>query len=387
MSASTLSPDFFQHNEMVRQLWRDYAESKAERVPCVFNFSNRFYLLTSWMNPKGYSAKQFFEDPAVQWEVHLTQKKWIRENVTQDLERGLPDEWPGLWPDFQNSYEAAWFGCQVEYREGEVPDTLPILRDNKSRLASMSIPDPLKDGLMGRAMEFYQYFEDRRSREDFAGRPVGKSFMCAGGTDGPFTVACDIRGTTEVCMDLYEDPKFAHELLSFITEAAIIRIHAVGKINGAGYPQQGFGFADDSIQLLSEAQYREFVLPYHQRLLAEFSLGGPNSIHICGDVQRYLPLLKKELNINSFDLGFPVDLSQARRDVGPDVFLRGNLHPMTLRNGPVSLIREKTAEILQTGVKEGRRYTFCEGNNVAPGTPPEHFAAAYETVLALGRHE
>jgi uroporphyrinogen-III decarboxylase len=377
--------DFTQHNQMVKQLWADHAEGRAARVPCVWNFSNRFYLLTPWLNTKGYSANNFFEDPAVQWEVHFAQRRWIRENVPQDMERGLPDEWPGLWPDFQNSLEASWLGCSIEYRDGEVPDTLPMLREDKGKLATMSIPDPLYAGLMGRATEFYQYFEERRAREDFAERPIAKSVMCGSITDGPMTVACDVRGTTEMCMDLYEDPRFARELLDFITEAAIARIRAVGKVNGIEYPIQSFVFADDSIQLISEAQYREFVLPCHLRLLRELALGGPHFMHICGNVQRYIPLLHRELNIGTFDLGFPIDMGQARREGGEDLFLRGNLHPMVLRDGPVELIRQKTAEILRSGVKAGRRYTFCEGNNVAPGTPIEHFAAAYETVLELGR--
>jgi uroporphyrinogen-III decarboxylase len=67
--------------------------------------------------------------------------------------------------------------------------------------------------------------------------------------------------------------------------------------------------------------------------------------------------------------------------------LHGNLHPMVLRDGPVSLIRQKTAAILGSGVMEGGRYVFGEGNNVAPGTPVEHFQAAYETVKAVGAYD
>ncbi|UCH33596.1 MAG: hypothetical protein JSV65_13630, partial [Armatimonadota bacterium] len=337
-----------------------------------------------WLNEQGYSFQQFFDDPAIQWEVQLALQKWVRDNVPQDQERGLPKTWPGLTPDVQNLYEAAWLGCRIEYREKEVPDTWPRLRERKGDLGALSIPDPIHDGLQARGIEFYQYFEERRAREEFAGRPVGKSSLCGGGTDGPFTVACNLRGTTELCLDLYEDPAYARELLEFVTRAIIVRVEAVGEFNGATYPQQGWGFADDSIQLLSEAQYREFVLPCHQRLLARFSQGGPNSIHLCGQVQRFLPLLQRELNIQSFDLGFPVNLGQARRELGPEATLRGNLHPQMLRDGPASLIRDGTAGILRSGVMEGRRYVFCEGNNVAPGTPLEHFRAAYDVVRALG---
>jgi len=239
---------------------------------------------------------------------------------------------------------------------------------------------------MGRGYEFREYFEDRRKQEQFCGRPVGAPSLCGGGTDGPFTVACNLRGTTELCLDIYEDPQFVRELLDFITEAIIVRVRAVGQLNGASYPQQGWGFADDSIQLLSVAQYREMILPYHRRLLSEFSRGGPNSIHLCGGVQRHLSILQGELNIQDFDLGFPVDLGQVRRDLGPQATLRGNLHPQLLREGPPSAIAEVSMRIMQSGVKEGCRFVFSEGNNVAPDTPVEHFTAGYEAARAHGAH-
>ena len=382
-----MSPDTIaQHNQEVAKLWADFAAGCPERVPVVFNLGWRYYLLTPWVNTQGYTFRQHFEDPAVQWEVQLTFWKWIREHLPADQEWGLPEQWGGLRPDFQNIYEAAWLGCPIEFREGEVPDTRPLLKEGKGKFASLTLPDPLRGGLMGRAMEYYQCFEERRKREDFCGRPVGKSALSGGGTDGPFTVACNLRGATELCLDLYEDPQFVRELLDFITEATIARVRAVGEFNGVTYPQQGWGFADDSIQLLSVAQYREVVLPYHRRLLAAFSRGGPNSIHLCGNVSRHLPVLQQELNIQDFDLGFPVDLGQVRKDLGPGALLRGNLPPMILREGPVARIREETIRIMQSGAKDGRRYVFCDGNNVAPGTPLEHFQAAYDTAREYGKH-
>jgi uroporphyrinogen-III decarboxylase len=35
---------------------------------------------------------------------------------------------------------------------------------------------------------------------------------------------------------------------------------------------------------------------------------------------------------------------------------------------------------------EGRRYAFCEGNNVAPRTPLDHFQAAYDAVKEFGHY-
>ncbi len=165
MAARWDAPTIVRHNEEVAQLWADFEAGTPARVPVEFNFSKRFYLLTSWLNPQGNSFQDFFERPEVQWEVQLATQQWIRENVSQDHDWGLPEQWAGLAPDFQNSLEAAWFGCALEYHEESVPDTIPMLREDKAKLAGLSLPDPLQDGLMARGKEFYDCFEERRERE------------------------------------------------------------------------------------------------------------------------------------------------------------------------------------------------------------------------------
>src|SRR5512146_1202884 len=104
-----------QHNAEVAALWEDFHAGKPARVPVVFNFSNRSYLLTPWLNKEHYTFRDYFEKPEVQWEVQLAMQRWIREHVPQDHPWGLPEEWPSLRPDFQNCYEAMWFGCRLEY--------------------------------------------------------------------------------------------------------------------------------------------------------------------------------------------------------------------------------------------------------------------------------
>lgn len=379
--------DFAKHNAEVRSVWEAFNAGHPIRVPIVFNFSTRFTLLTPELNPKGYSFKDYFEKPHIMMEMQLAQRKWIRYNVPQDQEMGPPkDSWGGINVDFQNIIEAAWLGCEIVYPPGEVPDTIPILRGEKKKLLRMEIPDPLQGNLMGRVYDYYHYFEEVRKDFDFEGKPLGPTSVSLG-TDGPFTVACNLRGATEFCIDIYEDPQFAHELMSFVTEAIITRIKAWMDFMGVRYPMQSWGFADDSIELISGDVYREFVLPYHRRLVETFSLGGPNSIHLCGRASHHFKTLMEELNIRSFDTGFPTDLGAMRRELGPDVLFRGNIHPQLLRDGPPSAIEEAVGKLLSSGVMEGGKFILCEGNNVAPCTPLEHFAVMYEAGKKYGIYQ
>ena len=109
-------PDFAAHNEEVRQVWEAFHAGRPTRVPCAYAFNTRYLLLTPELNPEGYTFQQYFEDPDLQWRLQLHRQHWIRHNVVQDAEMGLPERWDGLAPDLQNIYEAAWLGCRRKCR-------------------------------------------------------------------------------------------------------------------------------------------------------------------------------------------------------------------------------------------------------------------------------
>lgn len=380
-----METDFRKHNEEVKRIMSTFEDRKPVRVPIVFNLAPKMILLNKGLNTSGITYREYFHNPEAMLKIQLDFRKWVRFNVLQDMEMGLPEkEWAGINVDFGNVYEAAWLGAKINYREGNVPDTGPLLQENKEKLFDLKIPHPLHDNLMGRGYEFYQYFEEKRKNFEFEGKPIGKTAGILG-TDGPFTVACNLRGATELCLDIYQVPDYVHKLLDFVSEAIVARIEAWMEFTGTEYPLQEWGFADDSIELLSRETYREFVLPYHKRLVEAFSRGGPNGIHLCGKAQHHFKTLKEELNIRTFDTGFPTNLAEVRKELGPEVLLRGNIHPELLRGGPEEKIKEAVKNLLQSGVMEGGRFILCEGNNVAPGTPEKHFQAMYEAGKEYGR--
>jgi len=85
---------------------------------------------------------------------------------------GPPKDGWQLVIDFQNSYDAGWFGCPLHYDGNAVPDTIEILKEEKHKLYEMQCPDPLTGGLMGRCMQFYDYMHERCHALEFDGAPV-----------------------------------------------------------------------------------------------------------------------------------------------------------------------------------------------------------------------
>jgi uroporphyrinogen-III decarboxylase len=380
--------DFARHNEEVRRVWGSFNAGMPVRVPVQFMIGSRYFLLNAVLNPEGHNFYDYMNNPDIMMEVQLSMQRWIRFNVPMDQEMGMPEkEWAGVGIDFQNVREAAWLGCEVRYNDNDVPDTIPVLREQKEKLDDMQIPDPLHGGLMEKEYEFYSYLEEKRKSFRFEGKPVARTIPGAIGTDGPFTVAAKLRGLTEVCTDIYEDPAFVRRLLDFATESIVVRNKAWMELTGQAYPAKSWHFGDDYIEILSRETYREFVLPCHKRLVSYFSTGGPNSVHLCGKAQHLFKILRDELNVQCFECGFPTDLGRGRWELGPDVTFKGNLHPGLLRDGSQAELEAAVRDIMSCGVKEGGRFIFTDGFNVSPHTPVKNMRIVYEQAKIYGRYD
>jgi hypothetical protein len=378
---------FDQHNAEQAEVWKAYGEGKPSRVPMIIGISSRYTIAAPQANPEGHDFEAFFCDPRAMFTHLLRKQHHVRHHLWFDQEMGLPEKWT-VGVDFQNSYEALWFGCPIHFREGQVPDTTPILGDdNKRLLFDQGLPDPFPaSGWMARAWEYYEQFREWALVEEFEDRPIEANGVPGAGTDGLFTIACALRDPTALMLDMYLDPGYFHELMDFITEAVIRRIKAYRERLGQPVESKALGFADDAIQMLSPQHYREFILPYHRRLVDEFGADGPNSIHLCGDATRHFRTIRDEFHVTSFDTGFPVDFGWLRQELGPEVTIYGGVHVEVLRRGPAEAIVAETRRILSSGIMAGGKFVFREGNNLAPYTPPEHVRAVYEAVKEYGRY-
>jgi len=380
---------FRAQNDEMKQVWDAYHAGRPIRVPVVLGLNVRYYLFSFWLNPRGISFEAYSEDPEVMLETQLEFQHYVRHNLLFDQQMGMPEEaWGAVGVDLQNYYEAAWFGCPVHYRDGQVPDTSPILADgNKRMLFDRGIPDPFTGGIMAKNLRFYEHLTERIRGYEFMGLPVAGVSPSGLGTDGPFTAAANLRGATEICLDIYEDPDFARELLDYITEATIARIRAWREKLGHDMKPQNWGFADDSIQLLSTETYREFVLPCHKRLVSELAGSGPHSIHLCGDATRHFRTIRDELNVNAFDTGYPVDFARLREELGPDVHINGGPTVALLQRGTPDEVRCEVRRILSTGIMDGGKFVLREANNMSPGIPEENVAAMYLAAKEFGCYQ
>jgi uroporphyrinogen-III decarboxylase len=376
--------DFGRHNEEVKKLWEDYRAGRPTRVPVVFGINPRFVILDKRLNKTGLDFRTYLNDPKVMLETQLAFFEYVRSNVPQDAEMGLPAAWD-VYVDMQNYYEAGFLGAEVYYPEGNVPVARAFLSDDRKRALLDRGPIDLdKNALWRRNVETYEYLLARKKEGyTYKGRPIGNVNMRGLGTDGQMTLLMSVRGANGL-LDMYVDEAYFREMMEYLTEFAVGMIRKARRIVGQEERQEKFGFADDSVELLSAEEYKRFVLPYHKRLFGELGGKGPNSIHLCGDAQRHFPTLVKELAVNSIDTGFPVRWETLRDEVGEGVEISGGVHVEILRRGTAAEVREESRRILQSGIMRGGRFILREANNLPPEVPIANLQAMCDAAREFG---
>ncbi|MHB1294081.1 MAG: uroporphyrinogen decarboxylase family protein [Anaerolineae bacterium] len=364
-------------------LWKTFRAGSPCRAPVEIATTPRIWLLNGRLNEEGISFERYFTDPATMLKVQLAYGLHRAQVINRycDDPAGLPERWT-VSVDRQNVFEAAFFGAPVCYREGQVPDTQPpLVGANREAFAKVDVTRPLSRGFFSEALALYERLVELAERTTFLDRPVDVTPYFPAVTDGPLTVGMNLRGP-ELLTDLVLDPDYTDRLFEAITEAAIARAQAFRAYWGK--PQEGGGLADDSIQLISTAMYRERVLPFHRRYLEAVRPGVRRSIHLCGDATRHFRTIRDELNVWEFDTGFPVNFAALRRELGPEVLIHGGVEVALLLHGTPEQVYRRATAILTSGIREGGRFILREANNLPPCVPEENLAAMYQAALDQG---
>lgn len=256
--------------------------------------------------------------------------------------------------------EAADCGAKVEYFENQPVALLEddALLSDKTRLATLKLPDPLGGGRMHNGIKAVALLRQR----------VGKEKIVEGWVEGPMAEAADLRGINTVMMDFYDDPGFVRNLFGFVIK---MEMQFAREQVRAGADVIGIG--DAAASLISPQLYQEFVWPYEKTLVDGIhELGAKVRMHICGNTSRFLRELGA-LGCEIVDLDFLAPLGQGRALMGPNQILLGNLNPVAvLRNGDPGGVSRAVADCHHAA---GSRFIAGAGCEVPRDTPPENLRA------------
>jgi len=260
--------------------------------------------------------------------------------------------------------EAADCGADIRFFDDQPPavDEGNARLEDKRVLDTLEIPDPqtaprMLDRVRGVAL----------LKEMVAGDKLVEGWI-----EGPCAEAADLRGINTLMLDFYDDPAFVRRLFDFVLEMGLrfakAQLDAGAELIGVG---------DAAASLIGPQLYEEFVWPYEQQLVSGLhAMGAKVRLHICGNTSKILEGIGR-LRCEIVDLDFLVSVADARRAMGPDQVLLGNLDPVrVIRDGTPESIRAALAECHR---QAGPRYIVGAGCEIPRGTPPQN-------VLALAQY-
>lgn len=256
--------------------------------------------------------------------------------------------------------EAADCGATIEYFENQPP---AIVEENallldKTKLATLKIPDPLGGGRMHDRVKAAALFKEK----------VKNDRLIEGWIEGPCAEAADLRGINNLMLDFFDDPQFVTDLFEFVVEMELR--FAKAQIE-AGVDLIGVG--DAAASLIGPKFYEQFVLPYEKKLVDGLhKLGTRVRLHICGNTRKILAGMGS-LGCEIVDLDFLAPISEGRSTMGKNQVLLGNIDPVRiLKDGSPDVVLR---ELEKCHKAAGERYIVGAGCEVPRNTPPENLLA------------
>lgn len=252
-------------------------------------------------------------------------------------------------------------GLDVSIPEGGPKITNPVRQ--KSDVAALATPDPTERTRF--VLEILRALRRELNEEvpliGFAGAPFTlASYMVEGGGSRSFA---EIKGM------LFRDPSTLHALLEKTAETVALYLRA--QIEAGAQAVQLF---DTWAGELSEAQYREFALPYTQKIFEMTRTPGvPQILFINGCAALLGAMMESGADVLSVD--WRVDLGEVRRRVPATTAVQGNVDPGVLLSTRQA-VEQQAAQAILKGA--GRGHILNLGHGILPSTPEENVEAFVE---------
>ena len=293
------------------------------------------------------------------------------EVTLQPLER-FPLDAAILFSDILTVPDA--MGLGLYFADGEGPRFERPVR-SRDEIQRLGAPDPEVDlrYVMDAVRLIRRELDGRVPLIGFTGSPwTLATYMVEGGASKEFA---RIKGM------LYDQPDTLHMLLDVLAKSVAAYLNA--QIAAGAQTVMIF---DTWGGILSPAAYREFSLDYMARVIDRLTREHedqtvPVILFTKGGGQ-WLEWMT-ETGCDALGLDWTTDIGEARRRVGDQVALQGNLDPTVLYAAP-ERIREETARVL-ADFGGGTGHVFNLGHGIHQHIDPEHVGALVEAVHELSR--
>ncbi|MCD4830178.1 MAG: uroporphyrinogen decarboxylase family protein [Anaerohalosphaeraceae bacterium] len=310
------------------------------RIPLLMHFAADYI---------GASYSDFASDPNVMADANLK----LAEDFGVDAVDILSDPYR----------EMTAFGGEIEYRSDTTPKCVTIPLEHNKDIGQLLKPDVEKSIRLATAVKTIGIYR----------KTAYKKYSITGWVEGPVAEAADLRTVGTFMMDLIDDPPYCQELMEICINSAA---EFAGAQIKAGADTMGIG--DAIASQVSLDIYEKLIFPKELKLVKEIhNMGGLARLHICGDINRLLPLIG-QLGIDILDCDHMVDMKLARKCVGDKCVLTGNLDPVSgVLQGKPEDIKRYFSELYQ---EIGNPFFVNGGCEIPRGTPDENLRALCEPI-------
>ncbi len=325
------------------RVWRRLRGEPVDRAP---NFSITMTFAAHYI---GQPLSRYYLDHKVLAEANLA----VQTDFELDILQVISDPYR----------EAADLGAVVEFPDDGLPLCKEPLIKDLADVGRLVPPRPEKGRRMSDRLSAIRYLRER----------VGGEIPIMGWVEGGLAEAADLRGVSNLLTDLYDSPDRVRELLELCVEMEVA--FAKAQVD-AGADIIGMG--DAIASQVSRDMYREFALPYEQRIFAVVKeTGALCRLHICGDITHILDDVV-ESGADIVDVDWMVDFGQAARACGQRAAVCGNFDPVAvLLQGTPDKVRRAVFRCLEQG---GEKSIIMAGCEVPADTPYANLKAVAQAL-------
>ena len=267
--------------------------------------------------------------------------------------------------------EVEAMGNELKFPENSLCISKKVALEEKGKLSSLELIDPHKDGRMPNYLHILET----------TGKIIADSIVSAV-IAGPWTLAIGLREAEVLLRDAMKDPDYVHELMEFTTQQAIRSGEAVYPLKvGLSYSE-----APASCSLISPRIYRNFIFPYHKRIVDHFKEKKVGvGLHICGFAT---PILEDIVNtgVTNLSIDAPSDLAKAAEVCKGKAVLLGNVNTNLFYSGTREQMEQSIKDCLAAAPK-GSGFILASGCEVPGIAPPEKVDLFMELINELCKYK
>jgi len=270
-----------------------------------------------------------------------------------------------LWDLWGIQAEAEAMGSSIHIppdMEGVPSVTDPVIKDYEKDFLKIKQPNHTRDGKIPLIIEGI-----RRLKELANGRIPVLAYV-----QGPFRMACMLRGPEKIMDDCRNGNKHLDKLLELCTHTLMV--------TGAAAVQAGadilwIGEPTSSADKISKELLNQYVLPYLEKLVHALKSHKIRiMMHVCGDTNDRIEEFVST-GIDALSVSERVDLERARKVVGDDFCLWGNVAPALLASGTPAEVEAAARAAILKGMGGNGNFVLSSGCRTPPEAPPPNIMA------------